>query len=93
MALQMNYFVSQYQITINDCYWKIEVDNGINGGKEKLRVRINCFKNKETADNNQDKFFDYDFEFIPDLNSTSNFIAQAYIYAKTLSFFSTAIDA
>jgi|JFJP01.1.fsa_nt_gi hypothetical protein len=93
MALQMNYIVEQYQLTINDCYWKVEIDNGIVGGKEKLRVRINCFKTKEIADTNQNKYFDYDFEFVPDLNSTENFIAQAYAYAKTLPFFATAIDA
>jgi len=88
----MNYYNSQFQITINDCYWKIEVENGINGGKEKLHVRVNCFKNKEIADTNQDKYSDFDFEFIPDLNYGVNFIAQAYVYAKTLPFFSTAID-
>lgn len=93
MALQMNYHQPQFQITIQNCYWKIELDNGIQGGKEKLRTRINCFKNKVVADTNQDKYSDYDFEFVPDLNSELNFIAQAYVYAKTLPFFATAIDA
>jgi hypothetical protein len=92
MALQQNYYNSQFQITIYNCYWKIEVENGITGGKEKLRVRINCFKNKDIADTNQDKYCDYDFDFTPDLNSQENFIAQAYLYAKSLQFFSGAVD-
>jgi len=93
MALQMNYYNPQFQFTIDNCYWKIEVENGITGGKEKLRARINCFKNKDVADTNQNKYSDYDFDFVPDLNSAENFIAQAYVYAKTLPFFSTAVDA
>lgn len=93
MALLMGFYQQQYEITIPNCYWKVEVDNGIRGGKEKLQVRINCFKNKEIADTNQNKYMDYDFEFVPDLNSSTNFIAQAYNHAKTLSFFATAVDA
>ena len=93
MALIKSYYQPQFEITINDCYWKIETENGIQGGKEKIRVRINCFKNKAIADTNENKYYDYDFEFSPDLISSTNFIAQAYIYAKTLPFFSDAIDA
>jgi hypothetical protein len=92
MALQMNYYVPQYQITINDCYWKIELENGISGGKEKLHARICCYKNKEVADSNQNKYCDYDFEFVPDLKSFDNFITQAYDFLKTMPLFSTAVD-
>ena len=93
MALIMNYYQPQYEITIAGCYWKIEVDNGIQGGKTKLRARMNCFKDKATADTNQNKYSDIDFEFVPDMNSSDNFIKQAYDYAKTLPEFSGAVDA
>jgi len=92
MALQMDYYQPQYQITFYNCYWKIEVENGISGGKTKLRARLNCYRDKATADTNFGKFCDYDLEFPPNLDSRDNFIAQAYNYAKTLPFFSGAID-
>jgi hypothetical protein len=93
MALIKDFYQSQFEITIAGCYWKIEVDNGIQGGKTKLKARMNCFKDKATADTNQNKYSDFDFEFVPDLNSVDNFIAQAYTFAKTLPEFSGAIDA
>ena len=46
MALIKDYYQPQYQVTIAGCYWKIEVDNGIWGGKTKLHARLNCFKNQ-----------------------------------------------
>jgi hypothetical protein len=92
MALQKDYYQSQYEITIADCYWKVELFNGIVGGKDKLRVRLNCFKNKTVADTNINKYADFDFEFVPDLNSADNFIKQAYVYAKTLPEFANAVD-
>lgn len=88
----MNYYQPEFEITIYNCYWKIELDNGIQGGKNKLHVRMNCFKNKDVADTNKGKYCDYDFDFVPDLNDTSNFIAQLYNYAKTLPYFFGAID-
>lgn len=93
MALLKEYYQPQFEITIPNCYWKVEVDNGINGGKTKLHTRMNCFKNKEIADTNQNKYADFDFQFVPDMASTDNFISQAYTYAKTLPEFSGAIDA
>lgn len=93
MALIKDYYQSQFEITIQDCYWKVEVDNGIQGGKTKLHCRLNCFKNQSIADTNDNKYSDFDFEFIPDLNSADNFIKQAYIYVKSLPEFDGAIDA
>jgi len=93
MALLKDYFQPQFEIVVVNCYWKIELENGIKGGKELLHVRMNCFKNKTVADTNQDKYADFDFEFVPDLNSEDNFIKQAYTYAKTLPEFVDAIDA
>jgi len=88
----MDYHESRFDITFSNCYWKIEIDNGIQGGKTKLRARLNCFKDKATADTNLGKYCDYDLEFPPNLDSRDNFIAQAYNYAKTLPFFFGAID-
>jgi len=94
MALIKDYYNPQFNLTVAGCYWKIEVDNGIQGGKEKLNVRMNCFKTKEIADTNQDKYMDFDFQFTPDLTDTApNFIAQAYTFVKTLPEFTTAVDA
>jgi len=93
MALIKDYYQPQFEITIADCYWKIEVDNGIRGGKTNLQVRMSCFKNEAIADTNQNKYADFDFHFVPDLNSADNFIKQAYVYAKTLPEFSGAVDA
>ena len=93
MGLLKDYYQPQFEITIPNCYWKVEVDNGIQGGREKIHVRLNCFKNKAVADTNRNKFSDFDFEFTPDLYSGVNFIAQAYDYAKTLPQFAGAIDA
>jgi len=94
MALIKDYYNPQFDLTIADCYWKVEIDNGIQGGKEKLNVRLNCFKSKEVADTNQGKFMDFDFQFTPDLGeNASNFIEQAYVHAKTLPEFENAVDA
>jgi hypothetical protein len=95
MGLISSYYNRQFDLTITDCYWKIEPIDGIIGGKENLRVRISCYKNKDVADssNNIYKYSDFIFQFVPDLNSTYNFIAQAYIFAKSLPEFSDAVDA
>lgn len=94
MAIILNYYQPQYEITIENCYWKIDVDNGIMGGKYKLHVRLNCFKNKTTADTNRDKYSDFDFDFVPDLSEGApNYFEQAYNYVKTLPEFSDAYDA
>jgi len=93
MALLKDYYNAQFEVTITDAYWKVELDNGITGGKTKLRCRMNCFKNQAIADTNTDKYADFDFEFVPDMLSADNFIKQAYDYAKTLPEFSGAVDA
>lgn len=92
MALLKDYYQPHYEITIPNCYWKIDVGNGIEGGKTKLNVKMSCYKNKTTADTNKDEFTSLNFEFVPDLDSATNFIAQAYIYAKTLPEFMGAAD-
>ena len=53
---------------------------------------MNCFKDREIANTNQNKFKDFDFQFVPDLESVDNFLTQAYAYAKTLPEFTEAVD-
>jgi hypothetical protein len=94
MALIKNQYIKKLNITLTDCYWKIEEENGIVGGKSKIRVRMNCFRNKKNADHNKDKIGDFDFEFKPNLSQNAdNIIKQAYDYAKTLPEFKNAKDA
>lgn len=93
MALLKEYNNPQFDVKFPNCYWKIDLDNGIIGSKNKLHVRMNCYKNRTNADMNKNKYGDFKFEFKPNLNSGINFIAQAYNYAKTLPEFKGAVDA
>lgn len=94
MGLIKSYYEPRFEVTISDCYWKIDVENGVTGGKNFLRVRLSCYKNKTIADGNRDKYSDFDFDFTPNLSEGSaNYIEQAYNYAKTLPEFADAIDA
>ena len=92
MALQTDYYVSRFEVTKKNCYWKIAVDNGINGGKLELSCRILCYKDQATADTNSGEWDSVNFSFSPDLKSDDNFLTQAYIYAKTLLQFAAATD-
>jgi hypothetical protein len=92
MALLKDFYEPLYQMTFSDCYWKIDTENGITGGKTMLRIRFHCYKDKAAADTNAGKYGYFDTEFIPNLDSRDNFIAQAYNYAKTLPFFIGSID-
>lgn len=92
MALLMEHKISNLDVIVPNCYWKIE-NNGIVGDKNKINVRISCYKNKIIADTNSNKLSDFDFSFIPELYSGVNFIAQAYEHAKKLPFFKNAVDA
>ena len=92
MALQKDYYDNRLEVTKTNCYWKIPLDDGINGGKELLRGRILCYKDNTSADTNSNEYSGFNFEFVPDLVSADNFISQAYVYLKTLPEFSTATD-
>lgn len=92
MALQKDYYNSRFEVTKSNCYWKIALDNGIEGGKNNLRGRLLCYKDKATADTNSGEYSGFGFEFTPDLESSDNFIKQAYEYLKTLPEFSDATD-
>lgn len=92
MALQQDYYDKRLEITKTDCYWKIPLDDGINGGKELLHVRILCYKDKTTADTNSNEYSGMNFEFVPDLISSDNFLVQAYDFIKTTPEFNGAVD-
>ena len=93
MALLKEYYLKQYDITIPNCYWKIANHNGISGGKTKLNVILLCYKNQEISNDIGSEYNGFGFQFVPDLKSGENFIAQAYAHAKTLPEFIDAIDA
>lgn len=92
MALQKDYYIARFDVTKSDCYWKVAIDHGIQGGKTELKCRMLCYKDQATADTNSGEWAGFDFEFTPDLESSDNFIKQAYNYAKTLPEFSGATD-
>jgi len=92
MALQLDYYDNRLEVTKTDCYWKIALEEGIWGGKELLNGRLLCYKDQTTADTNSSEYKWKDFQFVPDMESTDNFIKQAYNYLKTLPEFSAAID-
>ena len=93
MALLMEYKLSNLDITIPNCYWKIENENGMRGGKNNISIRMSCYENKMDADNNINILTAYDFHFTPELYSGVNFIAQAYEHVKKIPYFKNAIDA
>lgn len=92
MALQLDYHDDRLDVTIPDCYWKIPLEDGIQGGKELLNGRILSYKNETVANTNSNEYSGFRFEFVPDLESDINFIAQAYDYVKTLPEFAGATD-
>jgi 2-hydroxychromene-2-carboxylate isomerase len=93
MALLKAYYNKQYEITIPNCYWKVANNNGISGGKTQLSVLLLCYKTHEAANTNSSEYGGFGFQFVPNLVSAENFLAQAYTYAKTLPEFTGAIDA
>lgn len=92
MALQKDYYVARFDVTKSDCYWKVALNDGIQGGKTLLNCFMLCYVDQATADTNSNEYGTFHFEFTPDLESADNFIKQAYVYAKTLPEFSGAVD-
>jgi len=92
MGLQKDYYIEKFDITKTDCYWKIAVEHGLEGGKLLLICGMLCYTDKATADTNYGEHAGFNFEFVPDLESADNFFKQAYNHAKTLPEFSGAID-
>ncbi len=92
MALQKDYYVARYDVTKTNCYWKVAIENGIEGGKTLLRCMMLCYADQTVADTNSNEYAGFNFEFAPDMESADNFIKQAYDHAKTLPEFSGAVD-
>lgn len=88
MALQCNYYDSNLEVEVQDCYWKI---THIEGNKNFILFKVGVFRNKEKADNNI-IINEFQYHINPDLDSGHNFIVQAYNHLKTLPNFDGAID-
>ena len=94
MALQLNYYYEQFDLTFTDSYWKINPDMGITGGKNKIDYSIEAFSNKTYANTKRpENIGTKTGSFVPDITENAkNFIEQAYLHVKTLPEFDGAID-
>jgi len=94
MALQKNYYHKQLNIVINDVYWRINPDYGIEGGKNKISYIIEGYKDSNAAHQEGSLVIDkLNFSFIPDITFGSlNFIEQAYNHAKNQPNLKGSID-
>jgi len=88
MALQKSYYKPNLEVKIPDCYWKI---TKLRGDKNRIEFYLGVFRDKEKADAGI-IINEFLYEFVPDLESSDNFIAQAYNYLKTLPNFENAIN-
>jgi uncharacterized protein (DUF779 family) len=73
-----------YTTTIPDCYCRIDI---LFGGKSSLDVTLTVYNSDVTKIIDQHKY-----EFVPNMQSTDNFIKQAYDHVKGKPEFSGAID-
>lgn len=89
MAIQCKYYDSNLEVEVEDCYWKI---TKIEGNKLLINFLVGVYRTKEKADANYPPINEFLFQFTPDLSSSDNFLAQSYIYLKTLDGFKDAVD-
>jgi len=94
MALQMNYYHPELGITFYNAYWRINPNNGIIGGKNKINYTIEVFKDAEMAHVEKFKAIKgFTYSFIPDTSENApNFIMQAYNHVKTIHPFDGSIN-
>jgi hypothetical protein len=94
MALQMNYFHPLTETTVYNAYWRINPKNGLVGGKNEMTYVIEVFLNENVSHVQDAQAIERVVNsFIPDINvGAVNFIAQAYLHAKTLPYFSGSVD-
>lgn len=93
MALQMNYNYPKIGIIFYNAYWRINLTKGLVGGKNEMNYILEVYKNAEDAHaGNLQPMERFVHTFIPDLNSSKNFIAQAYNHAKTLGAYNGSVD-
>jgi len=78
-------FSIEKSFLIENVYCKI---NLLNGNKEKVEIQLGIYKSelKQTLISRKS------YNFIPDLESTDNFIKQGYKYLKTLQEYKNVID-
>jgi hypothetical protein len=94
MALQINYYYPLIETTIYNAYWRINPKNGLVGGKDGINYVIEVYKNVDAAHVENSQPIDRQtFNFVPDITGgADNFIAQAYLHAKSLPYFSGSLD-
>ena len=94
MALQMNYYYSLIGTTIYNAYWRINTKNGLVGGKDSMNYVIEAFKDANAAQaENPEAIYRMTYLFVPDItDGAENFIAQAYLHAKSLPYFTGSVD-
>jgi len=94
MALQLNYYHQQLGITLYNAYWRINPKNGLVGGKDGINYIIEVFKDVDASHvDNAQPIDRLTLMFVPDIGSgANNFIAQAYLHAKSIQYFSGSID-
>lgn len=87
MALMQNYTADYYGVPVvfDDAYYKVDT---ISGTKDLQNFCVLVYKTSEKITQIDMQMY----QFVPDLNSTENFIAQAYSYLKTLPEYANAID-
>ena len=94
MALQMNYYYPLLDVTIMNAYWRINPNDGIMGGKNKVNYTIEIFKNANAAHADFPQAIERQtYVFIPNISTNSpNLIEQAYNHAKSLPYFGGSVD-
>jgi len=94
MALQMNYYSPQFDITMYNAYWRINPKSGLVGGKDELHYIIEVFKNADMSHVESPQALErHTLMFTPDISGgAENFIKQAYLHAKSTPYFSGSID-
>ena len=94
MALQQNYYSSKFDVMMYNAYWRINTKNGLVGGKDTINYVIEAFKNISASHvENAEVIERQTHLFVPDISGgANNFIAQAYLHAKSLPYFSGSVD-
>lgn len=87
MALMKTYITDFYgtPVQIANAYYQVAT---LNGSKSMQQIFVSVFNNAQ-----KDKQIEVlTYSFVPNLESSENFIAQAYNYLKTLPEFANAVD-
>lgn len=70
--------------TFSNAYFRVDK---LEGSKHLLSITVGCYKSDELT-----LLYENNVLFVPDLDSSDNFITQGYQYLKTLPEFADATD-